>query len=75
MTDPETNYFRISAKPSLTQIGAEKKIEVKAKSPLTVLNYEGASNESPSNGAPFAQKVADLISKKLEPVDDVYGLE
>ena len=56
----------------VTKISSSDKIEVKAKNP--VLSYEPV--ESPPNGAaPFAQKVADMISKKVEPVDDVYGLE
>ena len=82
----ENNYFRISVKPQLTsKITATKqafpiastntdgveKIEVKLRNPI--LSYEPV--ESPPSGAPFAQKVADLISKKQEPVDDVYGLE
>ena len=45
---------------------------MKAKSP--VFSYDKAGSESPT-GAPFAQKVADMISKKKDVVDDVYGLE
>ena len=64
-------------KPQLTPLNVAKisstdKIEVKAKSP--VFSYENPAGDSPT-GAPFAQKVADMISKKKEAVDDVYGLE
>lgn len=60
----ESNYFRIAVKPQLSPLNVAKisssdKIEVKAKNP--VLSYDPV--ESPSN-APFAQKVAELISKK-----------
>jgi len=48
-----------------------------------ILSYEPVDSPSTSNqagassNAPFAQKVADMISKKREPPvdDDVYGLE
>lgn len=53
------------------QVDGSDKIEVKLRNPI--LSYEPV--ESPPSGAPFAQKVADLISKKQEPIDDVYGLE
>ena len=74
----ESSYFRIAVKPQLTPLNVAKisssdKIEVKAKSPV----FSHNQSDSPSNpsNAPFAQKVAELISKKQEPVDDVYGLE
>lgn len=40
-------------------------------------NQAGAGGGASASNAPFAQKVADMISKKQEPAveDDVYGLE
>lgn len=76
--DDGSNYFSIGVKPpqlsnlDIGKIGMSDKIEVLTRNPI--LSYERA--ESPgSTNAPFAQKVAELINKRQEPVDDVYGLE